>query len=377
MASKVRCGGCPNIIETKDFLKCCICKKSYDLVCANKSIQKFRKMTKDEKKEWDCEECKNKKPKICNLNTPVRSRDDDSPTHPNAGETDMDSMHANVTKRTMTRPAAAPSATLSPDLESVNKPINDPMVTEISERVLEAIGQELPSMFTRILHQELTTIKSDLRGLQDSVQFLSDSHDAFRTSVDCLLKDNAQLKKENQELKTTVSNLSERLNNMEQHLRENNLELHGVPEFQNENLLNLLSQCSKVVGLQQGVNDIVHCTRVAKLNKENKSPRTIIVRFRGVRCRDEFYSAVYRYNKANPNDKLNTSLLGIAGDKKPVYVSEHLSPINKALHAATRQKAKDVGYSFVWVRNGRIYVRKEPGSAYIHIKNNDSLTLIQ
>lgn len=142
-------------------------------------------------------------------------------------------------------------------------------------------------------------------------------------------------------------------------------------------MTNMLQQCSQFIGHQLNEGDIVGCVRVAKLNKDSKFPKTIVAKFRSVRCRDEFYSAVYRYNKGHPNDKLNTNHLGIAGEKKPVYVSEHLSPFFKSLHAASRKKAKEAGYKFVWVRNGRIYVRKDSDSSYIYIKNQDSLELIR
>lgn len=112
--------------------------------------------------------------------------------------------------------------------------------------------------------------------------------------------------------------------------------------------------------------DIVKCTRVAKLNKESKQHRSIVVKFRNIRNRDEFYSAVHRYNKSNPHDKLHTALLGMAGERKSVYVSEHLSPSNKHLHAAARKKAKEVGYQFVWVKNGHIFVRKDIDSKYVY-----------
>lgn len=151
------------------------------------------------------------------------------------------------------------------------------------------------------------------------------------------------------------------------------MELHSVPEFRTENLLYLVKQCLQFIGHQLNDGDLVSCMRVAKLNKDSKFPKTIVAKFTSVRCRDEFYPAVYRYNKAHPDDKLNTSHLGIAVGKKPVYVSEHLSPFFESLHAASRKKAKETGYKIV-VR--RIYVRKDPDSSYMYIKTKHSLKVI-
>lgn len=53
-----------------------------------------------------------------------------------------------------------------------------------------------------------------------------------------------------------------------------------------------------------------------------------------------------------------------------------LSPTNKSLHAATRLKAKEKGYKHVWIRGGRIYIRKTDDSEYRIIRDMDSLNKI-
>ena len=67
----------------------------------------------------------------------------------------------------------------------------------------------------------------------------------------------------------------------------------------------------------------------------------------------------------------------MGGPRKSVYVSEHLSPANKSLHAAARLKAKELNYKFTWIRNGRIFVRKDESSEFILIRNTESLKLIK
>ncbi|KAL4718051.1 hypothetical protein ACJJTC_018528 [Scirpophaga incertulas] len=74
----------------------------------------------------------------------------------------------------------------------------------------------------------------------------------------------------------------------------------------------------------------------------------------------------------NKNEKLYNTIQHL-GDKKPVYVSEHLTPESKSLHAASRLKAKQLNYKFVWVRDGKVFVRKTESSSFILIK--DSLAL--
>lgn len=379
MASKgTVCGGCRQLIGNSNCLKCMKCNKFYDLDCANILDRKiFTSMSKEMKSKWKCCECISKLPKAGNSNTPVRN------INPSVKESEASSQVSDdetISRENITmRKQPSASQQLSPQRpvyspSSHNK--DEDFISAISEQVLKAIKAELPGMITSILKSELSSIKTDMSDFRLSVDTMSTMHDEMKKMVETLVKDNASLSKKYTVINNTVTQLSERLNNLEQHLRENNLEIQGVPEFHSENLPILLQQCSKVVGhiLQQ--DDVIKCTRVAKQNKESKLPRAIIVKFKNVRTRDEFYSAVYRYNKSNPNEKLNTSLLGIAGDRKPVFVSEHLSPANKSLHAAARKKAKELGYKFVWVKNGHIYVRKTVESKFILIKNNSSLDLI-
>jgi hypothetical protein len=100
------------------------------------------------------------------------------------------------------------------------------------------------------------------------------------------------------------------------------------------------------------------CFRVAKMNSDSNRPRSVVVKLRSARCRDSLIAAVQTYNRKNSNERLNTEVVGIGGEKKLIFVSEHLSPDKKSLHAATRLKAKELSYKFVWVRNGKIFVRK-------------------
>ncbi|KAL4720094.1 hypothetical protein ACJJTC_000001 [Scirpophaga incertulas] len=134
-----------------------------------------------------------------------------------------------------------------------------------------------------------------------------------------------------------------------------------------------IRRIADVVSLKLQDKDILNCTRVAHKNKDSKAPRAIVVQLISTRCRDEFYSAVSRYNRSHPKCKLGSSLLNFGGPTVPIYVSEHLSPANKSLHAAARIKARELTYKFVWVRNGRIFMRKDETSPFVHVKSEKTL----
>lgn len=136
----------------------------------------------------------------------------------------------------------------------------------------------------------------------------------------------------------------------------------------------IVKKLGETIGYSVGTDMVRHCTRIAKLNRASNRPRTIVVQFNSQMVKDYFLASVMNFNRARSNDKLNSTHIGIAGNKDPIFVTEHLSPANKALHAAARLKAKELGYKFIWVRNGRIFLRKAEGTEQIYVRNMESLS---
>lgn len=377
MASKVEltgatkiCAACPNIIKDKSgYMQCSTCMNFYDLLCANVSTARYKLMTKEHKKAWICDDCRNKRPKSDNSNTPLRavqSIENDSTlpyTTPSASSNSKverkESASEFVTQRTKSASQHQPCATKSL------------AVSRDDLRLL--IRQEIQSSIRELIDERLKGISKQIRDFEDSLTFMNNIYEDFKKGLDTKFNVVEELKKENSALQQAVTDLSHRLNAVEQNMRENNIELNGIPEQRSENLSNIVIQLTKTVDNPIISEDILHVTRVSKLSK-NERPRSVIVKLRSARQRDEVIAAVIKYNRKNPKDKLSSVHLGLSGNRTPVYVSEHLTPTSKALHAATRLKAKELSYKFVWVRNGRIFVRKDEESQHKLIRNTESLS---
>lgn len=71
--ASANCAGCLEAITDWRFLKCYLCKQSYDLLCANMSEAHFNgSMTVQLRNSWKCQVCRCKEPKTDNTHTPVR-----------------------------------------------------------------------------------------------------------------------------------------------------------------------------------------------------------------------------------------------------------------------------------------------------------------
>lgn len=348
MASKqLTCAGCLKIVKSKQLLKCSCCSKAYDLLCAGVSEKRYHSFYtvsgSENKPAWNCPECVNKKPKGDTTNTPVR-REISQVTYTVPGEQRNDSPPDSVTFRS--------NRNANTDFDLTNT---------IRNEIRAAIRAEMGPINEKLLE------------LQNAIQYISNQYDDLTKTTNTIMQDYKNIKSECEQLRSTVSTMSERVNTLEQYLRESNLEIQGVPEHKNENVINIINKIANVVSHKLNDVDVLNCTRVARKNKESDKPRAIVVQLRSTRCRDEFYSAVTRYNKSHPNNKLGSSVMDFSGPNSPIYVSEHLSPANKSLHAAARLKAKELAYKFVWVRNGRIFIRKNETSPFIHVRSQQIL----
>lgn len=384
MTPPIKCTGCQNNLKIKECINCVQCFQAYCLACASMDPGMFSTMSLLKKKKWICPECCIKKPRSDNTNTPLRSATLPRAEYSVDNDTDIDYV---TTRKTRTRipdneceketsPAPETHQTNRQSSKYVNCRCGD-LPSAVAREVRAALRSELPVILNEMLEIKLKPIKEQLIELQASATYISDEYDELKKNVSILTTNNKELQTESDGLRATINSLTDRLNQLEQVMRESNIEIQGVPEHKAENTISIINQLANVVNCKLADADILSCTRVASMNKQSKRPRTIVAKLRSNRCRDELYSAVVRYNKANPKDRLNSSLLGIAGDKSNVYVSEHLSPANKALHAAARILAKEKNYMFVWVRNGRIFMRKNETSRFIHIRNEKILSELE
>ncbi|XP_022820402.1 uncharacterized protein LOC111352238 [Spodoptera litura] len=327
------------------FLLCSTCGRSYHYFCI--SI----KEPPNNISAWKCPTCMSSAPKVGRSDsTPIRNV----------------SMNRGPKRQAIASPSPPSSSSKENDIRCIIK---------------EIIGEELSEMLVRInetivgtISRELEPLRLEMQGMRDSMSFMNEKFEEIRKKQEISNERIMNLEAENAELKAAMGGMSERFVNLEQQSRSNNLEVQCVPENKNENVYKIITQLARVVKCEISDKDIPHCTRVAKSNSSSTRPRSIIVQLASPKLRDQLLAATIHFNKSNPQEKLNSSHLGYAGPKSPVYVAEHLSPTNRALHAATRIKAKEMNYKYVWVRNGRIFVRKNEGTEHIQIRNNSNLS---
>ncbi|KAG7302623.1 hypothetical protein JYU34_012570 [Plutella xylostella] len=363
----------PNLNEA---LKCTKCSATYHFLCLNITSAYFEANNQVLKKSWQCDACTNvtvrneRRRGGDKDNTPVTSRPQ-ARTVDKTGSTATGTAAATDRKPGGIKPSSSQGhICLSKD--DIQKIIQTELRNALSGDIVSLIKECLTSEF-KTLKSEFSSLKSEVTAIRESMEFIDQKYDEIKQELNDKLASVSVLQKEIDSLREDNKDLKSRLAQIEQHSRSANLELQCVPEYKSENVPNLVSQLAKVVSYDLKEGEIRTCTRTAKINSSSPRPRAIIIQMNNALARDNFLAAIIKFNKNNAKDKLNSSHLGIGGDRVPVYASEHLSPTNKELHKLARLAAKEKQYKYIWVRGGRILVRKNDTSPIIVIKDQDCI----
>ncbi|XP_069362050.1 putative leucine-rich repeat-containing protein DDB_G0290503 [Maniola hyperantus] len=326
----------------------------YHFDCIYTSSTKSKEFSVDCKSNWICPSCRSKQPKGDNTNTPVRGP---------AGASSETSPSSNITFRRM-----QPSS-----MSQTQEDITLDNVKQLMKEEMNILLSKMENNLTKTLDTKTKEMFKEINEIKEAMSFINNQYEDLKKELQGRLIQVEELKGENNNLKSIVKDLNSRLSTMEQHSRMSNLEIQCLPEYKAENLPNVILQIGKVTGSGITDADIHKCTRVAKIIPGNPRPRSVIVKFSSPRIRDTYLASVINFNKKNKEDKLNTNHIGIGGEKKPIYVVDHLTSELKKIHASARQTAKKLNYKFVWVKNGRVFLRKSEGSEHIVVRNIEQL----
>ncbi|KAH8025778.1 hypothetical protein HPB51_011456 [Rhipicephalus microplus] len=189
----------------------------------------------------------------------------------------------------------------------------------------------------------LMPLKETVVKIEESVQFMSDQ----MTDVMKRAEENERSIKE---LRTRIENLemqdkkleslNRQLDDLEWRNRRYNLEFHGIPQTQQEDLvgkINALAIQNELLELSR--DDVAAIHRFP--SKQDKIP-AIICRFNELNVREAWWDNRLKISKMN----------------KEVRVLENLTKRSKTLLKEVKDWAKVNDYKFVWHRNYKILVKK-------------------
>ncbi|XP_069360862.1 uncharacterized protein [Maniola hyperantus] len=332
----------------------------YHFACVKTSNNQYKDLSSNFLSSWLCPACNRPRPGKDNANTPVR-------VVSNQDSADNNKSGTSRNKRKKSR--------LSDSDTSVSNDLTLEDVRLIVREEFKAILDEFKSSIMSQFGIKLKDISDQLSQVTHSISFMEQQHEDLKNEIQLKIKSINILETENKLLQSSLNDLNARLSQLEQHSRASNIEIQCLPEHRNENLLSVINQMANTIKYNLNESDVHVCTRTARMHKNSNRPKSVVVKFSCPRVRDEFLAAAINFNRKaeRASEKLNTSHIGLGGELKPIYITEHLSPTQKALHAAARLKAKELNYRYVWIKRGNIYMRKSETAEYMFVRNMDTL----
>ncbi|XP_063826989.1 uncharacterized protein LOC135076453 [Ostrinia nubilalis] len=305
-----KCASCS--ADARDVAQCSSCMLCYDFNCAGITEGGFRKLG-DRKTTWKCPRCKGgSTPKLSSSNSP-------SPSF------------------------------LSPDSELLMSEIK-----KLSSQLAALAG----------LAHDVKAIKEDIQQLKSSVEFAHESSKLCKEKLNDLEIRVSAVEanhEENIALVRRVSHLEDIVKQKDQTDRLNNAEIKGIPYKDSENLIETIMKLGSQINCKVTQPDINYIVRVPTRNDQKN--KNIIVNFNNRYLKENFVAC------ARAHKNVSATQLGFVSESK-IFVNDHLTIENKILLNKAKKEAKDRGYSFVWVKNCKIFVRKNPTSPIKNIKSD-------
>ncbi|CAB3251413.1 unnamed protein product [Arctia plantaginis] len=299
----VKCLKCNKVINKKTpGLQCVKCMKWIHGTCANLSPDQLSVLFDTESADWKCRSCTgNTKPKRLSFIMPDQEEEEN---------TDSENISASC--------------------------ITQKMISEIRHEIRDIIQSELQSV----------------------LQFYSDKIDEYEIKMKNYENQIGEYKNmcKNLNLKSEV--LEQKINTIEQNFLSNHLEIHGIQEQTDENIMSITK--SICVKLSQKSESVVKAYRkkVNKRGTDTTKPSPIVVVLANG---DE-----NRWITASKSNDINTKDIGMKYDSK-IYIRESLTPNNSFLLWKAKTTVKHSGLcKFVWYKRGLILAKRtEKEKSYV------------
>lgn len=216
-------------------------------------------------------------------------------------------------------------------------------------------------------------ITSELSDIKTSLEFTMNKQTELENKVK-KIDDNSRISQtmetELAELRLNIQELKHEIQQHDQWERVLNLEINGVPETKNEDLLDITIKIAKYAEVDLQPEDIAHTTRIKPRQNNSGHPKSIIVKLKNRLHKDNILANIRKKRG------LSTLDISMVGESRRIFVNEHLTVANKILHKKCREIAKSKSYQYVWIKNCKLFVKKNENSPVIYIKNELDLCKI-
>lgn len=328
-----QCDSCGNVIKrSQTSVFCNECNKSFHAVCQSVSKDVLKLLEDGQQQRWSCHNCDPEAP---------RNRPD-----------------------CVANEAAQQMASCSTSEDSSVLLLRE-LLEKIS--VMQNEQSELKQLFNSwnsVINDHTKTLSEQTKALEAVQCNLSKVNDG----LDKLFGENFALRKR-------VCDLEDKLNILEQESLRNTVEIHGVPISNDDAPSAIVCKTGLALGIKLDGSDIEAAYRVGKKHSIRSKHPPLVVRFAQSSMAEEFVrSRRVKRNLSLSDLHLN---IGNVNAASPIFVNEALTQTNRRLYALARDLKRNGKVKYLWVRGGRIFVRKSEGGDRISIRSESDIETLQ
>lgn len=195
------------------------------------------------------------------------------------------------------------------------------------------------------------SINSAFEELKETKTLVSKQRDDIAALLELVNK----LTEENAVLKNKVGLLENQMDDIEQYSRRDTIEIHGIPVEKGEQVLEVVKSVGRALDLTINDTMVSACHRLRGRDGTGKPPGIIVKMARRMDA-----EAVLQRRRVKRN--LSTHHLGrTSSPAEVIYVNESLCPGRRRLLNAARERKREKQYTYLWIRGGKILMRKADG----------------
>lgn len=232
------------------------------------------------------------------------------------------------------------------------------MINIDSESIFEFINTKFEEMKTVMLNK----IETELQEIKNFTNFINDKYDDILQKLQQIMDIPNTVNK----IKEEIADKEIRLSTVEIHLADieqaallNSIEINGIKLQDNISPVQAVTRIAELAGVTMSPEDTYKVTT----NKTNDQTK-ITINFKDTTKAQTMLASKH----SDPIKKFNGE------GAKYVYLNAALTQYYKNLHWNTRKRAQEKDYKYVWVKSGKILVRKSKDSKVMEIKHLNDIS---
>lgn len=187
--------------------------------------------------------------------------------------------------------------------------------------------------------------------------------------LDLCFGDVDYLRNECSYVRDTIDETNVSLNDCQQYMRRNIVEIHGVPEINNEDIIQTVIKVMNAFGFELKVSMFYAAHRLPKNPFKPNDPRKISFKF--IRHSDK----ENLIKKKKLKKLLNAAELGFQSNRE-IYLTDSLTAENRKLLALMKEMKSEKGIRYVWTSDGKVLVRRVEGGPVKVIRCREDIDLL-